>query len=72
MCSATVDGGAGGLTEEKEGKEKGGAEKEEEEKEEEKGSEAIRGCFGLTVVRNLISSSRFNIGENINKRPNVG
>ena len=38
MCSATVDGGAGGLTEEK------------EEEEEEKGSEAIRGCFGLTVV----------------------
>ena len=63
MCSATVDGGAGGLTEEKE---------EEEGEEEEKGSEAIRGCFALTVVRNLISSSRFNIGENINKRPNIG
>ena len=63
MCSATVDGGAGGLTEEKE---------EEGEEEEEKGSEAIRGCFALTVVRNLISSSRFNIGENINKRPNIG
>ena len=65
MCSATVDGGAGGLTEEKE-------EEEEGEEEEEKGSEAIRGCFALTVVRNLISSSRFNIGENINKRPSVG
>ena len=62
MCSATVDGGAGGLTEEK----------EEEKEEEEKGSEAIRGCFGLTVVRNLISSSCFNIKENINKRPNIG
>ena len=47
-------------------------EEEEGEEEEEKGSEAIRGCFALTVVRNLISSSRFNIGENINKRPNIG
>ena len=53
------NGGAGGLTEEKEREEEEEGEKEEEEK----GSEAIRGCFALTVERNLISSTSFNKGE---------